>query len=208
MSERRMRPWLARAVAEAALVVFAVLLALAVDEWREDRAMARLAERTTESVAGEIRRNRAELVEEQAAGTGSPAVLAALDSAIATIRDGGEPKSISANWNVSLLSSAAWETAQLTRATQHMDLDRVIQLAEVYELQRFFSRNQDELASLISDFGARMETEPVVALTQVRSRLAVTAGLRGTLATVYACTLVELEGPDAVEAGACPRGEG
>ena len=40
----------------------------------------------------------------------------------------------------------------------------------------------------------------------MRSRLALTLGLKETLRTVYACALVELEGPDAVEPGACPDG--
>ena len=199
----RTPPWLVKAVTEATLIVFAVLLALAVDAWWEDRESARLAERTTHAIAGEIRRNRDQLAARTSAA-GPAADLAVLDSALAAYRADREPPPMAVNWNVTLLSSAAWETAQINGITPFMELDQVVELAEVYELQRFFSRNQDELASLISDVGARIESEPVLTLTQLRSRLALMIALRQTLSTVYACTLVGLEVADEAEASACP----
>jgi hypothetical protein len=205
MADTRVRRWLFQALAEAAFVVFAVLVALAVDEWWEDRERAELAVRTTEAIAGEIRRNRDQLISNRT-GADPAALVAALDSAIAAYRDDRPPGDVSVNWNVVLLSSAAWEIARLNEITRTMDLDRVMRLAELYELQGFFARNQDALASMISDVGARMETEPVMALSQVRSRLRLTASLGQTLTTVYACALERLEGPGAVEPDACPEG--
>jgi hypothetical protein len=202
MADTRVRRWLFQALAEAAFVVFAVLVALAVDEWWEDRERAELAVRTTEAIAGEIRRNRDQLISSRT-GADPAAMVAALDSAIAAYRDGRPPGYVSVNWNVVLLSSAAWEIARLNEITRTMDLDRVMRLAELYELQGFFARNQDALASMISDVGARMETEPVLALSQVRSRLTLTLTLLRTLTTVYACALERLEGQGTVEPGAC-----
>ena len=39
----------------------------------------------------------------------------------------------------------------------------------------------------------------------LRGRLATALGFRRTLARTYACTLVEIEGPDAPEAETCPE---
>ncbi|NIP82979.1 MAG: hypothetical protein GWM90_28630, partial [Gemmatimonadetes bacterium] len=45
-------------LAEIVSVVFAVLLALAVDEWWEERELARFGDRTLDAIAQEIRGNR------------------------------------------------------------------------------------------------------------------------------------------------------
>lgn len=190
---------------EIASVVFAVLLALAVDEWWEEREDVERARETTRALVQEIRQNRAQLLRGPVRGEASDQ-LAALDSAIASYRRGSEPSDVSVNWNVALLSSAAWETARMTGATQEMPLDRVIDLAQLYEFQGYFERNQDELTSAIADLGSRMESEPVETLIGFRARYGTASALRRSLATSQACTLVQIEGPEAVEEGACPEG--
>lgn len=120
-------------------------------------------------------------------------------------RAGEEPRSLTVNWDVALLSSAAWQTAQLTSSAPYMGLERVVDLAEVYEFQRFYLAMQDDLVRRISGIEARIETEPVATLIELRSQFAMALGLRRTLATIYACTPGELEGPEVEEAGECPE---
>ena len=98
----RARSWLGGALAEATLVVFAVLVALAVDEAWEDRENVRLAERTVEAIAGEIRRNRSELMPEK--GAPPDTRLADLGSALAAYREGREPTELAVHWDYELLS--------------------------------------------------------------------------------------------------------
>ncbi len=52
------RSWLPRVLAESVLVVFSVLLALGVDQWREDRELAREVAEARAAFANEIRGNR------------------------------------------------------------------------------------------------------------------------------------------------------
>lgn len=199
-------PRLSTVVIEIVSIVFAVLFALAVDQWWEERENDRLAERTTRAIARELRANRRELTSSQ--GTSTPAeMLADVDSALAVYRTGDEPESLGVNWDFALLSASAWETARMTRAAQFMELDRLVDLAQVYELQRLYGRNQDELVSLIAGIGPRIASDPVRALAELRAHMASTVGIRQTLRTIYACTLVELEGPGAPEADACPDDE-
>lgn len=204
MVESRQSRRLLTILAEVVSVVFAVLVALAVDEWWEDREEVRMAERSLEVVAREIRENRAELLDDGGTGAADP-TGAGLDSAIAAFRAGREPSEVKVHWSVALLSSAAWETAQLTGTVGRMPLDLVVDLAQLYEFQRFYSRSQDQLTATIADIGARIEAEPVPVLLELRSRYAATSELRATLATLYACTLVRLEGPGVDEAGECPE---
>lgn len=52
------RSWLPRVLAESVLIVFSVLLALGVDQWREDRALAREVAEARAAFANEMHDNR------------------------------------------------------------------------------------------------------------------------------------------------------
>ena len=52
------RSWLPRVLAESVLIVFSVLLALGVDQWREDRELARQVREGRTAFASEMRGNR------------------------------------------------------------------------------------------------------------------------------------------------------
>ena len=189
-----------RLLAEVVSVVFAVLVALALDEWWEDRENDANARASLVAIAEEMRENRDELSGGDAAEVAE--MMEQLDSAIAIFERGEMPEGASINWNLALLSSAAWETAQLNRATTYMELDRVVDLAQVYEFQRYYSRIQDDLFDSIS--GLRAGEGIADELRGLRSRLATALGLRSQLANLYACTLVSMEGPEVPEAADCP----
>jgi hypothetical protein len=197
---------LSKLLLDAAAVVFAVLVALAVDEWWEERENVQRAEMTVEAIAREIRENRRDVA--SFGGAGDPdSMLAGVEAALTSQRAGQRPEGVNVNWDVTLLSSAAWEAARLTSSPQYIGLDRVVDLAEVYEFQRYYLDTQADLLRRMSGIEARMETEPVATLIDLRSAFGTALGLRRALGAIYACTLVELEGPDAVEPGACPQGE-
>ena len=59
------RSWLPRVLAESVLIVFSVLLALGVDEWREDAELARKVQEARTAFANEIRGNRDLLASER-----------------------------------------------------------------------------------------------------------------------------------------------
>ncbi len=191
---------LTRLVAEVTSVVFAVLVALALDEWWEDRENVANAEASLIAIAEEMRENRDELMGGDAVVVSE--MMEELDSAIAIFDRGETPEGASINWDLALLSSAAWQTAQLNRATTYMALDRVVDLAQVYEFQRYYSRIQDDLFDSIT--GLRAGDGFADELRGLRSRLATAMGLRTQLANLYACTLVSMEGPAVPEAGDCP----
>ena len=198
-----------RLAVEVVSVVFAVLVALAVDQWWEDRENQELADRMTEAIAREIGGNRAQLV--SFGDSGDPdTILSNLIDGVAALRTEEEPIDFAVNWDVTLLSSAAWETAQLTRATQFLDVEQVVDLAEVYEFQRFYLNRQEQLVDLISSVDSRAQSDPLAAFLELRSRFAITLSLRRTLATIYACTLdrlPEVEGLDR-PVSECPQGSG
>jgi hypothetical protein len=173
-------------------VVFAVLVALAVDEWWEDRENAELGRRGMAAVAAEISRNLEELQD----GFTSDTMLTTIDSVIADLQAEREPGEVSINYPVALLSDAAWETAQVTRAVHFVPLESVIRIARLYDLQEFFARNQEVLTEQIATMGLGSEAELLESMRALRARYRIVVGFRQALMDSYACSLAELAGHD------------
>lgn len=156
-----------------------------------------------DAVAREIENNRAQVVGFGQAGDPDE-ILEGLNDVVASYRAGRPVGDAAVTWDVNLLSSAAWETAQLTRATQYMDLQRVLDLAEVYELQAFYRTTQAGLVGLIPTVEARMEGDSLGTFLELRSRFANALAIRRMLATIYACALQEMDATDSLQPEDCP----
>lgn len=180
-------------VAEAVSVVFAVLVALAVDEWWERRENMELGRRGMAAVAAEMAGNLEELRDGFAR---TDTILALLDTVIADLRADRIPGDISVNYPVALLSDAAWETAQVTRAVHFVPLETVIRIARVYDLQDFFDRNQERLTEQIGSVGLAEEADLLRVLSELHARYRIVAGFRQALMNSYSCAIARLAGED------------
>lgn len=189
--------------AEIVSVVFAVLLALAVDEWWEDRENAELGRRGMDAVSAEIARNLEELRD---GFERTDTTLLLLDSAIVLMESDRDDVDVSINYPVALLSDAAWETAQVTRAVHYVPLEDVIDLARVYDLQAFFSRNQEALTDRIALMGLADDETILQAVRELRARYRVVVGYRQVLIDTYACTLATMAGREPQSAEDCVSG--
>jgi hypothetical protein len=165
---------------EAASVVFAVLVALAVDEWRQDRENVQLAQRALGGIASEIRSNLGELDDARDANR---AMLVVLDSALTS----ETPQGFGVHFEYALLSSAAWQTSQVTQAIHFVDYGLVQRIARVYDLQTLFVESQRGLVDQMS--GTAGVDDPVAPL---RRRLEVLMELEAGLTDVYREILPEL----------------
>ena len=174
-------------VLEAAMVVFAVVVALGVDEWRESRQNAQLAQRALAGIEAEIESNRKELAEN---GEANQALLARVREAV---RDSVLPDTLSVNFEYSLISSSAWETAQVTRATQFIPLDRVQTLAKLYGLQTLYQASQDKVMDFILSVGDLAHREPERIPRLILGPLGSSVGMGELLVQVYDTTLARLQ---------------
>lgn len=192
-------------LAQVISVVFAVLVALAVDEWWENRENEELGRQAMRAVAAELRGNLEELTNEREQLTTQ---LDQLDANITDLRADRELVEVNVNYPVALLSSAAWQTAQVTRAVHFVDLDRTVRIARVYDLQNFFLRAQEGLSERIAGFGNVDESNLLPALRDTRHRYALVAGYRTGLIQAYQCLLAELENPTAPAPQECRDEDG
>lgn len=187
MSERqggRIRDRLPDLALEALMVVFAVLVALAVDEWREGRQLRELADRARAAVLiearanlGELERTRPQLVEVRLR------LRATADSL-----DARRDASIDVSMELPEFTSAAWQAAQVTQAAPYLDYDWVIRVARAYEQGRIYEQLRSELLGSLS--GSADEAAPEAWVSRIAGQLdillQVHAGLEERLRGVVA----------------------
>jgi hypothetical protein len=141
---------------EAASVVFALLLALALNQWHERRELRERGEAVRTAIRAELAANRAEIE------SARPNLLA-IQKALRDVIDGKEAAAheLTVNLGVSLLSAAAWHASLATQASETIDFKWMTTVAKIYELQDNYLHVQaaalDQLTSIPAggDTGAK-----------------------------------------------------
>lgn len=168
---------------EAASVVVAILLAFAVDEWREARSRQALAERARDFIVAEIRANRDELRGTFDANRKTLEIMGQQMEALAKSADG----SVSTGMNLSQLSAAAFDAAKATQAAQTLDFDWLVQVGRTYELQKQFQAAQDSALMDVTVAGGEISAggNPRAVLQRLDSRLRAVQAIANGLLESY-----------------------
>jgi hypothetical protein len=177
---------LGEATLEASLIVFAVLIALGVDEYWESREERALAGTAIERIAAEVSANRSDLLDSR---KNNVALMTDLGSAIAGLEAGEGPGITGVNYEVSLLGVDAWQTAQVTRAVHFMDFDQVGRISVVYRVQQLYLDRQEPIVDEVANLGGRDLLE---SFSSLRRALAITLELECDLVAEYDTLLNEL----------------
>jgi hypothetical protein len=201
------RSWLPRVLAESVLIVFSVLLALAVDEWREKRELAREVREAREAFANEMRGNRDLLTSDRyhthhknmwahyraladAADAQDAARLAELDRiTLAEFSNGVWPTP---------LRDAVWRSLSQSEILRHMRSAEVFLLADAYQeqerLERWHNRYFDAATIPTADGNNPEIKRSKMHIT--RSYLADVVAAEQRLLKRYAEVLAQLEKPN------------
>ena len=148
------RSWLPRVLAESVLIVFSVLLALGVDEWREDRELARQVQEARAAFATEIRGNLELLKSEQFHGhhkrmwahyrlqseAGDAGDQARLDELHAI-----EVKEFGNGVWPTPLRDAVWRSLSQSDLIRHMNSAEVFTLVDIYREQEEIDRMHNRM---------------------------------------------------------------
>lgn len=129
----RLRRKLADIAIEAVLIVFAVLVALGVGEWHEERQLHRLPDRVRVAVDLENKRNPTELAHAQASLIAAREKIAnifkgLIEAQRGTLRDTSPDQEFALEFLA--VSAAAWRVAQAGQAVPYLDCDRLAERAE------------------------------------------------------------------------------
>lgn len=149
---------LAGMAAEALMVVFAVLVAFGVEEWREERQLRQFAESARVAIELEM----AENLDEFRSSQQSLRDLLQRLAAIVRADDESDPVfsegSIEIAFSLPNVSSAAWRTAQTSQAAPYFDYDWIIRVSQVYDILGAWERARDLMLDSISLVLARVST--------------------------------------------------
>jgi len=193
MGERRLRHRLPDLLLEAGMIFLAVILALAAEEWREGRDRQELADRALRSVVDEIRSNLEEL---ERTGPRNGERVEAARAVLERLEEGADSGDADVGLEVSLLSTAAWQSAQMSQAVQYLDLEVMRQLSEAYEVQELYERMQARLVDGMVGLVGVAEEDPEAAVRQGLAGVSMLLELSRSVVGVYRETLESL-GADA-----------
>ena len=173
----------------------AVLLAFAVDEWRDARANRQLAERARHSVITELRANHDEFLGTYAANAKQlDSLQHTLDRLVADPT--AHHMTVELSFFVAQLSDAAWDTTRTTQAVQFLPFEWVLEIARVYELQALYKTAQLDMLqrtrTAVSEFGSSRPPPEIVG--PLRSQLETFQSLGAQLRRSYEKVLAASEG--------------
>jgi hypothetical protein len=131
-------------VVQVLVVIFSIVLALAVDEWRDTKAQRELVRQVQTSIVDELKANNKELSESIALNDSVLTVL---------VREfkSNKPRKEGFSFSYAQLSSAAWQTAQGVKSLHLLNFPYLIKIAKVYEFQTLYNVNQSKLVGSIGD---------------------------------------------------------
>lgn len=142
--------WLPRVIFESALITVSILLALGLDEWRENRETEETIKMALTNFLSEIAQNKARVDDAAPFNQGLHDVIDRRHQAgdISSISDF---ISIIDSYSPVVLQSTAWETALATGSLANMDYSLVSALSLTYGLQsRYEQTNRGAISRLTS----------------------------------------------------------
>lgn len=146
---RALRVRFGRMVLDVIGVVFAVVVALAADEWRDNRELQQRADRAQAAVIAELRANRAELERTRPS----------IDSVQARLAEGarllaaGDNPALNLNLEFPDFSDAAWRITQVTDAASRLDFAWLTSIARIYEVQRLYGEERSAILQTLGGMG-------------------------------------------------------
>jgi len=175
---------LPRLLVELAGIVFAVIVALAADEWRDNRELRQRAETALDAVLAELRANRDEL--ERTRG-GLDESARQVEEAVGAVEAGRSP-SLSVMLELPDFSDAAWRITQVTDAAARLEFDWLTRVARVYAAQELYAEVRGEVVRTLGTLGAARGSP---GLAQLRSQLGIMLQLHRQLIEDYDAVLAE-----------------
>jgi len=141
----RIRGRIVSLMIEASMVVFAVLVALALEEWREEQRLIEFADRAHVSVMAEVEANLQELDDARDD-------LLTVQGILAEVLETGDLAIMEGDLELILpeVSQAAWEVAQGSEAAPYFEYEWVIEMARAYEVLDVYSNSADNVIAAMS----------------------------------------------------------
>ena len=184
MPSKAVSIWLPQVIFESALIVVSILVALGLDEWREDREDEEMIRHALSSFAIEIQQNKARVEDAAPFNQGLKDVLAS-HYVVNDIKTVDEFVTMVESYSPVVLHSTAWETALATGSLAKMKYELVSALSMTYSLQaRYLLANRAGLEELTSPHNLADDNLKLAVYNSIRHLESIT-GMETELSIVY-----------------------
>jgi hypothetical protein len=143
----RLRSWLPRAMFESSLIVFSVLLALALNEWRAGAAQRDRVAQAMAAIRSELEENRRLVLDAREYHTTiSTGFRAAANAGAEPPEMEGMDRGLAAP---ALVLRNAWESAQQADLLAHLPYETILKLSTVYARQAEYENLSRTLSQIV-----------------------------------------------------------
>lgn len=150
MASRATSDWLPKVLFESLLIIVSILVALGLDEWRENRQNAENIDKALSNFLSEIQQNKAGVDDSAPFNKGLRHVLSRRQE-VSAIDSVTQFVNMVESYNPIVLRSTAWETALATGSLAKMDYNLVSALSLTYSLQtRYQELTRSGMSELIN----------------------------------------------------------
>lgn len=140
-----------RATFEFLSIVVAVVLAMALTEWRQDYLNRKLARQSLENIIEEVSENRRELMNDSSQVAGD---IKTLDIWLAlNSNDAKSTEGVGVGFAFSFLSKSALEVAKINNSLTYLSNEVNMEIAEIYAAHEFYSENAVKLFDILGNLG-------------------------------------------------------
>lgn len=137
-------------------IVVAVVLAMALTEWRQDYLNRKLAQQSLNNIIEEVQENRRELI---ADSTRISADLRSMNKWLSDYFNNAPRENFSNSFSYSFLSKSALEVAKINNSLTYLPNEVNMDIAEIYATQDFYSENGIKLFDIMGSMKRRKGTE-------------------------------------------------
>jgi len=177
--------WLPRVIFESALITVSILLALGLDEWRENRETQATIRQAVSNFLSEIQQNKARIDDAAPFNLGLYEVIDQRHRS-GDIRTMTDFISMMDSYSPVALQSTAWETALATGSLAKMDYGLVSALSLTYGLQSRYDQTNRGAKARLTNPQVLTDDSVELAIYNSLQYLKDVTGMETELAVVYA----------------------
>lgn len=143
---------------ESLFIVIALLLALGVDQWRDDHKAKEVADNARKAIYKELNDNQKKLSDKLIVHKD---ILHKLDTFIEQKElalanpDASDHKDVELSFEYAmvLISSAAWDSAKVTQVVQNFAFSEITSFSQIYQMQTLYLSNQTQIIEKVMAMG-------------------------------------------------------
>lgn len=135
-------------------IVVAVVLAMALTEWRQDYLNKKQAKLSFQNILHEVRLNLEELKSDSAKIARD---LEFMDDWIKATKGNKPTEDFGVNFSFSFLSQSALEVARINQSMAYLSNEKLQDIAEIYATQDFYSENASQVFSIMGGLVGKID---------------------------------------------------